>query len=119
MSVINNVVEGSVECGAPICLVKCKLNLEHSIILFRNNRGSQSGGITVRDKTELIFTDNTTLKFINNAGQMGGALSLYTGSPLVFPANKSNISITFINNTAQRGGAMYIEDCTQNGPISV
>ena len=60
-----------------------------------------------------------TLSFTNNKGLYGGALSLYTGSTIVFNTTDSNVTLNFINNTARLGGAVYVEDRGYNKVRSV
>ena len=81
---------------------------EQSHVVFSNNQGF-SGGIAVL-KTNIYFANNTTVQFINNSGQNGGALYLDSWSNLIFNATKFNLSLTFINNRARRGGAIYAQD---------
>ena len=71
------------------------------------------------ETSQILFKDNVTLSFTNNKGLYGGALSLYTGSTIVFNTTDSNVTLNFINNTARLGGAVYVEDRGYNEVRSV
>ena len=104
---INNTMIGDqLGSAASIKVERANIILEHSHVIFKNNQG----GIVAQYETKVVFGDNVTVHFINNTGQNGGAMSLYTGSTLVFTANKLRISLNFTNNTAHRGGAIYAGD---------
>ena len=59
-----------------------------------------------------MFVDNSTVKFENNEGQTGGALSLNKESVLTFDTSVSNLKIElhFTSNKAQSGGAIFVKD---------
>ena len=73
----------------------------------------------VTESTQIIFKGNVTINFTNNTGLNGGALSLFTGSTIVFNTTKSNVTLSFINNAARIGGAIYVEDRGYNEVRSV
>ena len=65
----------------------------------------------------LVFFGTSTVDFINNVGNKGGALSLYRGSVIRFAILEGNtirnsvtIKLTFVFNSAIYGGAIYVED---------
>ena len=94
---------------APMYFKKSTLRFEQSHIIFKNNMGSLSGGIFAED-TVIVFSENTTVQFIGNSGELGGALRLNSGSTLIFSAIESNISLNFTNNVALKGGALFVKD---------
>ena len=104
---IKNVQVGDVIDGIPpIHVYWATVMFEHSKVIFRNNMG----GIGAHN-TRIVFRDNTRIYFVNNTGlPNGGALSLYSGSSLIFNASMLNISLKFIRNSAQKGGAIYVQD---------
>ena len=59
-----------------------------------------------------MFVDNSTVKFENNEGRTGGALSLNKESVLTFDTSVSNLKIElhFTSNKAQSGGAIFVKD---------
>ena len=107
MQVVNNVQVGDVIDGIPpIHVYWATVMFEHSKIIFKNNMG----GIGAHN-AKIVFCDNTTIHFVNNTGlPSGGALSLYSGSLLIFNASTLNISLNFTRNMAQKGGAIYVQD---------
>ena len=56
--------------------------LANSLILFENNMGSQSGGITLIN-TEVIVKGGSNLVFTNNKGKRGGAMAFYAQSHII------------------------------------
>ena len=87
-----------------------------SRVVFQDNRGENCGGITLMN-SGLVFIGDSTINFINNAGNKGGALSLYRDSIIRFATKEYNtiqdsvtIKLNFVSNSAIYGGAMYIED---------
>ena len=82
--------------------------LANSLILFENNTGSQSGGITFVN-TKVIFKVGSTLLFTSNRGKRGGAMAFYARSHIIFIGGITNL--TFTNNHAGIvGGAIYVQD---------
>ncbi|MCG8624232.1 MAG: hypothetical protein MJE68_19835, partial [Proteobacteria bacterium] len=80
----------------------------NSLIIFDNNTGSQSGGITFV-KTKVIFKGGSNLFFTNNRGRRGGAMAFYAQSHVLFNGRVTNL--TFTNNHASIvGGAIYVQD---------
>lgn len=93
------------------------VNIKHeSRVVFQDNHGQNCGGITLM-KSSLVFLGSSTVDFINNVGNKGGALSLYRGSVIRFATLEGNtvcdsvtIKLTFMFNSAIYGGAIYVED---------
>ena len=82
--------------------------LANSWILFENNTGSQSGGITFVN-TKLIFKGGSNSLFTSNRGKRGGAMAFYAQSHILFIGGITNL--TFTNNHASIvGGAIYVQD---------
>ena len=82
--------------------------LANSLILFENNTGSQSGGITFIN-TKVIFKGGSSLFFTSNRGKRGGAMAFYAQSHIIFNGGITNLSFT--NNQASIvGGAIYVQD---------
>ena len=82
--------------------------LANSLILFENNTGSQSGGITFVN-TKVIFKGGSTFLFTSNRGKRGGAMAFYAQSHIIFDGGVTNL--TFTNNYASIvGGAIYVQD---------
>ena len=82
--------------------------LANSLIIFENNTGSQSGGITFIN-TEVIFKGGSNLVFTSNRGKRGGAMAFYAQSHITFNGGVTNL--TFMNNYASIvGGAIYVQD---------
>ena len=82
--------------------------LANFLILFENNTGSQSGGITLIN-TGVIFKEDSSLVFRSNRGKRGGAMAFYAQSHVLF--NGGIINLTFTNNHARIvGGAIYVQD---------
>ena len=81
-------------------------------ILFKNNRGSLSGAIVATDMTQLRFDLKTTINFVNNEGENGGALSFYKQSVLKLDSTQypKNIKLQFISNLALYGGGLFVDD---------
>ena len=80
----------------------------NSLIIFGNNTGSQSGGITFVN-TKVIFKGGSNLFFTNNRGRRGGAMAFYAQSHVLFNGRVTNL--TFTNNHASIvGGAIYVQD---------
>ena len=82
--------------------------LANSLILFENNTGSQSGGITL-DNTKVIFNGGSTLLFIGNRGKRGGAMAFYARSHIIFHGGVTNLTFTR-NHASIVGGAIYVQD---------
>ena len=82
--------------------------LTNSLILFENNMGSQSGGITLIN-TGVIFKGGSNLILVSNRGKRGGAMAFYVQSYVLFNGGVTNL--TFTNNHASIvGGAIYVRD---------
>ena len=87
--------------------------LANSLILFENNTGTQSGGITFIN-TKVIFKGGSTLFFTGNRGKQGGAIAFYAQSHVIFNGGVTNL--TFMNNHASIvGGAIYVQDSDYAG----
>ncbi len=83
---------------------------------FINNQAVLSGGITAV-RSQIWFTDDSTLVFIGNIGYYGGAVGLYEKSEFMF--YQSNATIEFRNNSARvYGGGLYIDDSSYLERIS-
>ena len=95
--------------GAPVYAENSFLVFEESHVVFRKNHGSVCGGIIGTEKTQLMFTDNSTVDFENNKGQQGGALSLNKKSALRFDTSLKT-ELHFTSNEAQTGGAIFVKD---------
>lgn len=67
----------------------------------------------------IFFSDNTSIQFINNTGELGGALYLDSKSSITFKAVELNVSINFTNNVALRGGAIFVNDIWTAGVTPV
>ena len=107
---IDNVVDHNVVLGTPIYAKNSVITFKNSSVLFNQNQGPLCGGIAA-ESTRMYFLSDVKIKFYANSGLKGGALSLYSGSRLVFNASQSNsTTIEFENNRAQIGGAIYAED---------
>ena len=74
VSFVNNTVVNTL--GAPIYAVDSSIILEQCHVVFKSNYGLLCGGITGRHM-KLLIKDNSTVDFISNKGQNGGALSLF------------------------------------------
>ena len=107
MRLTENIQVGDIIDGIPpIHVYWATVIFEHSNVVFQNNMG----GIGAHD-TRIVFCDDTTIHFVNNTGlPNGGALSLYSGSSLIFNASMLNVSLNFTGNNAQKGGAIYVQD---------
>jgi hypothetical protein len=82
--------------------------LANSLILFENNTGSQSGGITLVN-TKVTSKGGSNLVFTSNRGRRGGAMAFYAQSHILFNGGITNL--TFTNNHASIvGGAIYVQD---------
>ena len=66
--------------------------LANSLILFENNTGSQSGGITFVN-TKVIFKEGSTLLFTSNRGKRGEAMAFYARSHIIFIGRITNSSV--------------------------
>ena len=89
---------------------------EDSHTEFVNNQALLSGGITAV-RSQIWFTDDSTLVFVQNTGYYGGAIGLYEKSEFTF--YQSNATIEFINNSARNyGGGLYIDDSSYLERIS-
>ena len=82
--------------------------LTNSLILFENNTGSQSGGITLAN-TRVIFKGGSTLLFTGNRGKRGGAIAFYARSHMIFHGGVTNLTFTR-NHASIVGGAIYVQD---------
>jgi predicted outer membrane repeat protein len=83
---------------------------------FISNQAVLSGGITAV-RSQIWFTDDSTLVFIGNIGYYGGAVGLYEKSEFMF--YQSNATIEFRNNSARvYGGGLYIDDSSYLERIS-
>lgn len=83
---------------------------------FINNQALLSGGITAV-RSQMWFTDDSTLVFVGNTGYYGGAVGLYEKSEFMF--YQSNATIEFINNSARvYGGGLYVDDSSYLERIS-
>ena len=82
-----------------------------SIVLFRNNSATISGGITLIS-SHLVF-ENSIATFEFNQGGDGGAMTFYQKSYIVTRGrgNFEAINLHFYHNKAvKRGGAIFVED---------
>ena len=104
--------------SSPVHAENSKIIFKDSVVNFNENKGFVCSGIRAKD-TQLLFKDNVTIKFTNNNGIYGGALSLHVLSKLLFNVSQHRITIDFIDNTAQEGGAIYVHDRGYNGVRSV
>lgn len=96
--------------GVPMYAVNATITFEDSNVQFKNNTGLFCGGIGGKDM-QIIVKDNSTIDFINNKGQNGGALALSGQSVVKFEVKKENMAgIRFERNEAQRGGGIFITD---------
>ena len=96
--------------GVPMYAKDATISFKDSYVLFEKNVGLFCGGIGGKD-AQILINDNSTIDFINNKGQNGGALSLSSQSVLNFLTNKgSTATLNFIGNEAQRGGAIFVTD---------
>ena len=104
---IENLHVGDISDGIPpLHVYSTTVMFKYSHVVFKNNMG----GIGAHS-TRIVFCDNTIIHFVNNTGlPNGGALSLYSGSSLIFNASTLNISLNFTRNMAQKGGAIYVQD---------
>ena len=114
----NNRLHSTAQRASTINAKKATITFKDSSVTFIQNEGSPAGGITAVE-SQLIVQDNVTIKFIDNSGLNGGALSFYKESFLIFNATQSNIAIDFMHNSAQAGGGMYVEDKGYNNIKSV
>ena len=95
-----------VEAGSTVLVVDSSIVFkENCVIIFRNNSGQLSGGITAQSNSK-IFSENVSMVFSGNEGEQGGAISLYSKSSLVI---KSSSYLYFLRNQALKGGAIFIE----------
>ena len=94
--------------GVPLFAKDSQVVFESSCITFENNKGMQCGGITAL-RTQLIFSENSTVNFIHNSGEKGGAISLGERSVIRFMLSNQTI-VNFERNEARRGGAIFVED---------
>ena len=93
----------------PITICGGKIQFKHSYAIFSNN-GEGFDGIIFAAYSEVVFSDDVHLRFVNNSGNNGGAFSLNSYSTIIFNATTSVISLHFVNNTAYKGGAIYVKD---------
>ena len=121
-----NVTFFSNKQAATILLVSNSIvNINHeSRVVFQDNHGQNCGGITLMNSSLVLF-GNSTVDFINNVGNKGGALSLYRGYVIRFATLEGNIvhdsvaiKLTFVFNSALYGGAIYVEDRDYIDPFS-
>ena len=114
----NNTIT-DVDHQAVISLINAMALFEHSYVEFNNNHACEmctSSAIEMR-KSKAILNDNTTLKFSNNIGTIGGAIFLDSDSNITFHALRSSILLFFINNSALKGGAIYALDDLFDDPL--
>ena len=97
--------------GALIYPLRSTIYFQNSHVIFATNYGQQCGGILATAQSELHFTRGSTVEFIGNHGEKGGALSLYQESTLNFHDDSNfNLTLNFLKNKAKRGGAIYVDD---------
>ena len=114
---INNTVASSKDIPGTILFIRnSSFQVFDSTLYFRNNHGQLCGGITAIGESNLIFKISSRIDFIGNAGEKGGALSLYKESTMLLQSNK--VYINFHNNTATKGGGVYVEDVDHIKPFS-
>ena len=101
----NNVHKGE----SPFFCIDSKIRfLANSLIIFENNTGSQSGGITFVN-TNIMFKGGSHLVFISNRGKRGGAMAFYYHSHMLFKRGITNLTFTS-NHASIVGGAIYVQD---------
>ena len=97
------------EPGAVVSIEsKSSVFFNNSKVVFIKNKGKQCGGIIATDNVLLLFTKSTA-NFIGNSGELGGTISLYFMSVLMFV---SNVHMIFSCNRALKGGAIFVDDGT-------
>ena len=106
--IVNNAIMNTL--GVPVYAVNACISFEDSNIQFKNNTGLFCGGIGGKD-VQIIVKSNSTVDFINNKGQNGGALSLSSQSVVRFEVTEGSMAkMSFKRNEAQRGGAIFVTD---------
>ena len=90
--------------------------LEGSYVEFTHNNALLCGGIAAI-RSLLRFINSSSVMFLGNVGNHGGAIALYEKSELIF--YESNTTIEFVNNTARNyGGGLYVDDSSYLERIS-
>lgn len=113
----NRVFNSNGHAGTILLVSKSIVYVKHkSRVVFQDNRAQNCGGITLIN-SGLILIGDSTINFINNVGNKGGALSLYRDSVIRFATSEYNtiqgnvtIKLNFVFNSAIYGGAIYVED---------
>ena len=100
--VTNSISESSSPFRLEYTKVYCQGNL-----LFEDNVGSQSGGLTLIS-SDVSQKNGTTMKFIRNHGYNGGALAVYSNTLIIGFG-----CMEFVDNVAMHyGGAIYVDDAS-------
>ena len=95
-----------------VLAISSRIVLKNSVLVVRNNRGQQCGGITLQHGSRINFTEEVNVNFTGNYGEQGGAIALYSMSLLVFDHIVSSSRLIFSGNQALKGGAIFMDDNT-------
>lgn len=109
----NSIGKTSEALSAMIVADNATVTVNNSHIMFKNNYGSDCGGIATTNRAE-VSLQNSKVTFFGNYGEQGGAMSFYSMSVLSIndsaELSTSVSSIYFSNNRAIKGGAIFVDD---------
>ena len=96
---------------SPLYCAKTHISMKSgSSMLFDNNRGYESGGLTLKNSSITFKGPGIhNMTFVQNTGKRGGAMAFYALSKLIPLTGQTNL--TFIHNHAAIvGGAIFVQD---------